>query len=116
MKRILRYLHGTSDHGLGITHQSAPILHAYTDASFNSLSAFSDADWVGYPDDCRSTRGFAIYLRSNLISLSARKQKTVSRSSTESEYKALVDTVAKITWLETLLHEIRILMPTIPNL
>lgn len=60
--------------------------------------------------------GVAIYLGSNLVSWNARKQKTVSRSSTESEYKALVDTVAKITWLETLLHEIRILMPTIPNL
>ena len=44
VKRIIRYLYDTSDHGLQITHQSDSTLHAYTDAKFNSLSAFSDAD------------------------------------------------------------------------
>ncbi|GKA86230.1 gag/pol polyprotein, partial [Tanacetum coccineum] len=36
-----------------------------------SLEAFLDADWAGDSDDRRSTRGFAIYLGSNLISLTA---------------------------------------------
>ena len=93
VKRILRYLLGTSGYGLLIQRNSGSLLHAYTDASFN-LRAFSDADWAGCPDDRRSTGGFAIYLGSNLVSWSARKQRTVSRSSTESEYKALADTIA----------------------
>ncbi|KAJ0600057.1 putative RNA-directed DNA polymerase [Helianthus annuus] len=97
VKRILRYLKGTATHGLLLKQQSPPVLHAYTDASFNNLSAFSDADWAGCPDDRRSTGGYAIYLGSNLVSWSARKQKTVSRSSTKSEYKALADTVAELT-------------------
>ena len=46
VKRILRYLHGTSNHGLLISQSSSSVLHAYTDAAFNSLSAFSDADWA----------------------------------------------------------------------
>lgn len=95
MKRILRYLHGTCDHGLHITHQSDAVLQAYSDVTFNSLSAFSDADWAGCPNDRRSTGGFAIYLGSNLVSWCAKKQKTISRSSIESEYKAL----APIQWL-----------------
>jgi hypothetical protein len=47
------------------------------------ISAFSDVDWVGSVDDRRSTGGFAIYLGNNLVSWNARKQATVSRSSTE---------------------------------
>ncbi|KAJ0806767.1 putative RNA-directed DNA polymerase [Helianthus annuus] len=116
VKRILRYLQGTSNYGLLITQASTSILHAYTDAHSPSLNAFSDADWAGCPDDRRSTGGYAIYLGSNLISWSARKQRTVSRSSTESEYKALADTVAELTWLEALLHELEVPMKSAPVL
>lgn len=107
-KQILHYLCDTSDHGLFLSHSSPSMLHAYTNAEFNSMSAFSDADWAGCPDDYRSTGGFAIYLSHNLISCSSRKQKIVSRSSTKSEYKALADTVAKVTWIETLLRELHV--------
>jgi len=93
VKRILRYLKGTSHFGLFIRHDSKSTLHAFTDVNWRTtLNAYSDADWAGCPDDRRSTGGFAIYLGSNLISWNARKQRTVSRSSTESEYKALADT------------------------
>ncbi|KAJ0477853.1 putative RNA-directed DNA polymerase [Helianthus annuus] len=44
VKRILRYLHGTSNFGLLIQQNSAPVIHAYTDAHDHSLTAFSDAD------------------------------------------------------------------------
>ncbi|KAM0072744.1 putative RNA-directed DNA polymerase [Helianthus debilis subsp. tardiflorus] len=113
VKRILRYLRVTSDFGLLLHHKSASLLHAYTDAS---LTAYSDSDWAGCPDDRRSTGGFAIYLGNNLVSWAARKQKTVSRSSTESEYKALADTVAELTWLEKLLRELCVPITTAPTL
>ncbi|GKE26045.1 putative RNA-directed DNA polymerase [Tanacetum coccineum] len=99
VKRILRYLQGTSDYGLFIKHNSRFVLHAYTDYHDSSLSAFSNADWDGFPDYRRSTGGYAIYLRNNLISWSTRKQRTVSRSSTKSEHIALADTVAGLTWI-----------------
>lgn len=56
------------------------------------------------------------YIGSNLVSWSARKQKTVSRSSTKSEYKALADTVAELTWLETLLRELHVPLKSVPTL
>ena len=72
MKRILRYVKGTLTMGLKIRKSNSTL-----------VSAFSDADWAGCVDDRRSTGGFAVFLGLNLISWSARKQPTVSRSSTE---------------------------------
>ena len=49
VKRILRYLQGNADYGLRIMHDSGTILHANTDSAYNSLTGFSDADWLVAP-------------------------------------------------------------------
>ena len=71
VKRILRYVSLTASFGLHLRPSSSGV-----------LSAFSDADWAGCPDDRRSTGGYAMFLGHNLIAWSARKQATISRSST----------------------------------
>jgi hypothetical protein len=60
--------------------------------------------------------GFCIFIGRNLISWSAKKQPTVSRSSTEAEYRSLALTCAEILWIQYLLQELHILLPSPPTL
>jgi hypothetical protein len=103
-KRVLRYIRGTLHHGIEFT--PGPL----------SLSAYTDADWAGDPDDRRSTSGFLIYLGSNAITWSTKKQPTVSRSSTESEYRALAFASAELCWIRTLLKDLGIFISDTPIL
>jgi hypothetical protein len=100
VKRILRYIRSTLDVGFKID-KCRSIL----------VSAFSDADWAGDLDDRHSTGGFAVFLGSNLISWSASKQATVSKSSTEAEYKSLVNATAEVIWVQSLLRELGVPSP-----
>jgi hypothetical protein len=100
VKHILRYLKTTSDFGLRITKSGSSL-----------LSAFSDADWAGNPDDRRSTGGYTIFFGANLISWSSRKHPTVSRSSTEVEYKEIANATAELIWIQVLLRELGIHQP-----
>ena len=103
-KRVLRYLRGTLHHG--ISFSSGPL----------SLTAFSDANWARDPIDRRSTIGLLDFLGPNHISWSAKKQPTVSHSSTEAKCRALATTAAKLSWLRILFKELRIFLPYVPVL
>jgi histone deacetylase 1/2 len=105
VKRILRYLKHTMSLGLKLVKSESTL-----------VSAFSDADWAGCTDDRRSTGGFAVFFGGNLISWSARKQATVSRSSTEAEYKSLADATAEVIWVQVLLTELGIRHPKAASL
>jgi histone deacetylase 1/2 len=105
VKRILRYVKDTVN--TGITFIKSPSIY---------LIAFSDADWAGCLDDRRSIEGFAIFFGPNLVSWSARKQATVSRSSTEAEYKSLANATTELIWVEALLGELGVKLKKKPCL
>jgi hypothetical protein len=68
------------------------------------LSVFSYTDWGSNSDVWRFISGFAIFLGPNLIAWSARKQTTISRSSTE------------VIWIQSVLRELDIHLPRAPCL
>ena len=57
IKRILRYLKGTSHYGLQLYRSSS-----------TELIAYNDADWASCPDTRKSTSGFCVFLGDNLVS------------------------------------------------
>ena len=48
---------------------------------------YCDADWVGDIIDRRSTTGYCTFIGGNLVTLKSKKQKVVSCSSAEAEYR-----------------------------
>lgn len=96
LKRILRYLWGTLDHGIQI-HLSPT----------SDLRAYLDADWGGCLVSRRSTSGYCVFLGDNLISWSSKRQGVISRSSAEAEYHGVANAVAETCWVPNLLRELR---------
>jgi hypothetical protein len=94
-KRLMRYLKQTIFHGIRLTSHTHP-----------SLTTFSDADWTGNLDNRTSTLAFIIFLGSNPVSWSSKKQCAIARSLTETEYRALANAASKTVWIHSLLQEL----------
>ncbi|GJT74208.1 ribonuclease H-like domain-containing protein [Tanacetum coccineum] len=95
LKRILRYVQGSLELGLQL----------YASA-ITSLVGYIDADWAGCPSTRRSTSGYCVFLGDNLLSWSAKRQHTISRSSAEAEYQGVANVVAETAWIRNLLREL----------
>jgi hypothetical protein len=72
------------------------------------LIGYSDADWAGCKDTRRSISGQCFFLGKSLISGRTKKQLTISRSSSEVEYRALGAATCELQWLTYLLIDLRV--------
>ncbi|KAK2362195.1 putative mitochondrial protein [Trifolium repens] len=77
VKRILKYVNGTSDYGIMYSH-----------GEDSRLIGYCDADWAGSGDDKKSTSGGCFFRGNNLISWFSKKQNCVALSTAEAEYIA----------------------------
>jgi hypothetical protein len=94
VKRILKYVNGTSDYG---------ILYAHDENS--KLIGYCDADWAGSADDRKSTSGGCFFLGNNLISWFSKKQNSVALSTAEAEYIAAGSSCSQLVWMKQMLKE-----------
>nr|GEV25680.1 ribonuclease H-like domain-containing protein [Tanacetum cinerariifolium] len=75
-------------------------------SSTSDMVAYSDADWAGCPITRRSTSGYCVFFGNNLLSWSAKRQPTLSRSSVEAEYRGVANVVVETCRLRNLLREL----------
>ncbi|PNX81282.1 retrovirus-related Pol polyprotein from transposon TNT 1-94, partial [Trifolium pratense] len=83
--KLLRYLKGNPGTGLFFPRNTTL-----------QLSGFSDADWGGCPDSRRSITGYGFFIGQSLICWKSKKQLTVSKSSSEAEYRALASATCEL--------------------
>ena len=95
LHHTLRYISSTA--GQGIKLQGPEKL---------TLQAFSDSDWASCPNTRRSVTGYVLLLGGSPISWKSKKQSTVSKSSSEAEYRAMAAAASEVTWVVRLLEEI----------
>jgi transposase InsO family protein len=94
VKRILRYLRGTSDHAL-----------CYHGGDLR-LTGYSDADWASDKDERKSTSGYAFILGGGAVSWCSKKQSCIALSTMESEYVACSAAVQEAVWLRRFLQRL----------
>ncbi|XP_024081556.1 uncharacterized protein LOC106664782 [Cimex lectularius] len=95
VKRVIRYLKGTSDLKLEFSKNEN-----------SNLLCFSDADWGNKNNDRHSVSGSSFKYMGGLISWASKKQRTVALSTVEAEYVALSCTVQEAMWLRVLFKEL----------
>ena len=101
VKRIIRYINGTSDYGIW-----------YSRDSNECLAGYSDANRARCIEDRKSTSGGCFYLGNNLVSWMSKKQNSVSLSTAKAEYIAMASCSAQLLWMKKLLHDYGITQDT----
>ena len=79
----------------------------YENRSHTQIVGYNDADWAGSPTDRRSTSGYSLFIRGNLISWKSKKHDVVVIFGVEIEYRAMTLTTCELIWLKHFLKELR---------
>jgi len=94
---ILRYLKGIVNKGL-----------FYPTYKNLQVAAYCDANWGSCRMSARSLIGYCVFLGNSLISWKTKKQSTVSKSTTEAEYRSMSATTSELKWISYILHDLQV--------
>ena len=95
VKRILKYLRGTSDFTICYSDRLRQII----------LIAYADADYARDLDNRKSRSGCLMMLNHGPVAWLSRQQQCTTSSTTESEYIAACLTAKETVWARRLLHD-----------
>ena len=73
-----------------------------------TVEAYIDADYAGSLTDRRSTTGYRTLIGGNLVTWRSKKQAVVSRSSAESEFRAMAQGMCELLWIKKILEDLRV--------
>ncbi|GJV34558.1 ribonuclease H-like domain-containing protein [Tanacetum coccineum] len=75
----------------------------YTKSSSDYVSAYADSDWAKCKMTRRSISGYCIFVFGGLVSWKSKKQATLSRLSTEAEYRSMASSTREVMWIVKIL-------------
>ncbi|KAL0641708.1 hypothetical protein Bca4012_103634 [Brassica carinata] len=101
VERLLMYLNGSPDQGVWMGCNGS-----------TEVVGYCDADWAGDRADRRSTTGYCTFIGGNLVTWKSKKQKVVSCSSAEAEYRAMLKLTNELVWIKGILKHLEIAQDT----
>jgi hypothetical protein len=103
VKRIFRYLKGTTNLGL-----------FYKKTNDYKLIGFCDADFAGDKVERKSTSGNCQFVGENLISWASKRQTTIALSTAEAEYISVAKCCTQLLWMRYQLEDYKVNNHNIP--
>ncbi|CAA7397818.1 unnamed protein product [Spirodela intermedia] len=94
---FLAYLKNTVGQGL-----------LFSRGSDSTVEIYTDVDYAGSVSDKTSTSRYCSFIDGNLVSLRSKKQKVVSRSSAEAEFRAMAQVICEAIWIKILLEDLHL--------
>ena len=94
VKRILRYLKGTTDYGIMYRGENSDLI------------AYTDSDYAGDVDDRISTYGYVFLIGSGVVSWLSKKQPIVTLSTTEAEFVAAAGCASQAVWMRRITEQL----------
>ncbi|KAA3469003.1 Retrovirus-related Pol polyprotein from transposon TNT 1-94 [Gossypium australe] len=91
-KKVMRYVKGTFNYGIWYLKNDSCKLEGYT-----------DNDWVGNVDDCKSASGYVFSFGSGTFAWNSKKQDMVAQSSAEAKYVSTEVVANQAIWLRKIL-------------
>jgi hypothetical protein len=102
LKRVMRYLKGTSTYGFHYTRYPA------------ILEGYSDSNWISDADEIKATSGYIFTIGGAAVSWRSRKQTILTKSTMEAELVALESATTEAEWLKELLMDLPMVAKPIP--